>query len=424
MLGQYTVFPISWLTSNFNQPMQLFLGQATSWTQYHWHWKRILTKDSKSQGSRNFPVHANGRVLLTFKISFFSKSHNLILLPAESKTFPWELACIDLTACLSPFHLLRKVKTSMSNSNILINQIWFNLPSHNRVSNTTFYRHSYFYICDDICHTVRHVYQDLVLSLHSVEWSNMSTVENNENEQSTARMIQYCIHSVCQTTINIQLTTLLLSFPSSTQQCAYHLNMNTWGHHLQARRFHSPFLRVHLPVSTQQILNYYQLCFPQEHAACIIASNINVFMLAGGARQWHGVLAFGKPYVTYKFLLHISSCHIINKHITRCGTQSYLPGTCSSRLPCCLSLFLLWVSLQNNVVFRSVWNTCVWLTLWNVIFKTMFCNWVSGSGPYLNFQRMEKLWSDAFCAENTGQYRCTNNLYFMCMSEKKCPFLS
>ena len=140
--------------------------------------------------------------------------------------------------------------------------------------------------------------------------------------------------------------------------------------------------------------------------------------------QWHGVLAFGKPYVTYKFLLHISSCHIINKHITRCGTQSYLPRTCSSRLPCCLSLFLLWVSLQNNVVFRSVWNTCVWLTLWNVIFQTMFCNWVSGSGPYLNFQRMEKLWSDAFCAENTGQYRCTNNLYFMCMSEKKCPFLS
>lgn len=45
---------------------------------------------------------------ITFSICFVSKSHNLILLPADKRQLPKGLTQMELTPCLSAFHLLKK----------------------------------------------------------------------------------------------------------------------------------------------------------------------------------------------------------------------------------------------------------------------------------------------------------------------------
>jgi len=49
-------------------------------------------------------------LFLTLSISLVSRSHSLIFLPAESSVFPFGPSLMHDTPCLSPFHLLRRIK--------------------------------------------------------------------------------------------------------------------------------------------------------------------------------------------------------------------------------------------------------------------------------------------------------------------------
>ena len=58
-------------------------------------------------------------IFLTLRFSFVSKSHNLMLLPAESSVSPLGPSSMHLTPCLSAFHLLQKTKHKFINKFVI-----------------------------------------------------------------------------------------------------------------------------------------------------------------------------------------------------------------------------------------------------------------------------------------------------------------
>lgn len=58
-------------------------------------------------------------IFLTLRFSFVSKSHNLMLLPAESSVSPLGPSSMHLTPCLSAFHLLQKTKQKFINKFVI-----------------------------------------------------------------------------------------------------------------------------------------------------------------------------------------------------------------------------------------------------------------------------------------------------------------
>ena len=58
-------------------------------------------------------------IFLTLRFSFVSKSHNLMLLPAESSVSPLGPSSMHLTPCLSAFHLLQKTKQKFINKSVI-----------------------------------------------------------------------------------------------------------------------------------------------------------------------------------------------------------------------------------------------------------------------------------------------------------------
>lgn len=58
-------------------------------------------------------------IFLTLRFSFVSKSHNLMLLPAESSVSPLGPSSMHLTPSLSAFHLLQKTKHKFINKFVI-----------------------------------------------------------------------------------------------------------------------------------------------------------------------------------------------------------------------------------------------------------------------------------------------------------------